>query len=198
MQHVLLHLASKLQLSCSKPELPQWIQQHVRTSKYVYNGRTYIVVCSSNFKLMSTSDNNSHTLSFSKLWHFNLQIKHRVCIILQLGNHVHIMYFVSAIVPLQNTLSVLFLVLVHDTSVQQKIRTEMADLSSGVTVDDVTNMPYTSASILELKRFHTPLPISARHCNRTGEAKFGDYTIPKDTEVSLTQGMVDLRYVLSQ
>jgi len=147
---------------------------------------------------MSTSDNNSHTLSFSKLWHFNLQIKHRVCIILQLGNHVHIMYFVSAIVPLQNTLSVLFLVLVHDTSVQQKIRTEMADLSSGVTVDDVTNMPYTSASILELKRFHTPLPISARHCNRTGEAKFGDYTIPKDTEVSLTQGMVDLRYVLSQ
>lgn len=91
----------------------------------------------------------------------------------------------SAIVPLQNTLSVLFLVLVHDASVQDKIRKEMADLTSDISIADVDKMPYISACMLELKRFHTPLPISARHCNRTGEAKFEDYTIPKDTEVNL-------------
>lgn len=89
----------------------------------------------------------------------------------------------AAIVPLKHTLSVLILVLTHHPGVQDKIRQEMQTAATQVTIDQVSNMPYTAASVLELKRFHTPLPISARHCNRTGSAKFETYKIPKNTEI---------------
>lgn len=93
----------------------------------------------------------------------------------------------AGIVPLQNTLSVLFLVLVHHPSVQENIRNEikktMTSQHTSVSVKDFDKMPYSAACMLELKRFHTPLPISARHSNRSGIAKFESYTIPKNTEI---------------
>ena len=96
------------------------------------------------------------------------------------------LYFVleSAIVPLQNTLSVLLLVLIHYPAVQEKIREAISGVKSQPIFDDVIHVPYLSAFMLELKRFHTPLPISARHSNRSGDVKFENYTIPKNTEVS--------------
>ncbi|KAH3690317.1 cytochrome P450 1A1-like [Dreissena polymorpha] len=89
----------------------------------------------------------------------------------------------AAIVPLQNTISVLFLVLVHNPAVQDKIREHLTSLNADVTIDDIQKLPYIEACILELKRFHTPLPVSARHCNRSGDAIIEDYNIPKNTEI---------------
>ncbi|XP_052240156.1 cytochrome P450 1A2-like isoform X2 [Dreissena polymorpha] len=89
----------------------------------------------------------------------------------------------AAIVPLQNTISVLFLVLVHNPEVQNKIREQVTLLKADVTIDDIRKLPYIEACILELKRFHTPLPVSARHCNRSGNAVFEKYSIPKNTEI---------------
>ncbi|XP_060593028.1 cytochrome P450 2D20-like isoform X3 [Ruditapes philippinarum] len=89
----------------------------------------------------------------------------------------------AAIVPLKHTLSVLFLVLTHHPDIQNRIRQEVQNSSEQVTIDRFTETPYTAASILELKRFHTPLPISARHCNRSGAAKFEKYNIPKNTQI---------------
>ena len=91
----------------------------------------------------------------------------------------------SAIVPLQRTLSVLFLVLVHRPEVQEHVRQELSTLKRLPTVEDLDHMPYTRACMLETKRFHTPLPISARHCNRSGDAQFERFNIPKNTEVGL-------------
>ncbi|XP_052259524.1 cytochrome P450 2D27-like isoform X2 [Dreissena polymorpha] len=89
----------------------------------------------------------------------------------------------AAILPLQNILSVLFLVLVHHPEVQNKIRGELTSLNADVRIDDIMKLPYIDACILELKRFHTPLPVSARHCNRSGDAMFENYNIPKNTEI---------------
>nr|AEW43452.1 cytochrome P450 [Solen grandis] len=91
----------------------------------------------------------------------------------------------AAVVPLQNTLSVLFLILLHYPEVQAKIRAEVTQVSPNAapSIGDIANMPYTHACMLELKRFHTPLPISARHCPRSGNVKFGKYVIPKNTEI---------------
>ena len=89
----------------------------------------------------------------------------------------------SAIVPLQNTISVLSLMLVHNLEVQDKIREQLMSLNEDVTIDDIRKLPYIEACILELKRFHTPLPVSARHCNRSGNDVFENYIIPKNTEI---------------
>ncbi|WAR06095.1 ARMP4-like protein [Mya arenaria] len=74
-------------------------------------------------------------------------------------------------------------VLVHHPEIQDRIRAESASLNADVTINGVTNMPYSSACMLELKRFHTPLPISARHSNPSGAATFEKYNIPKKTEI---------------
>lgn len=97
--------------------------------------------------------------------------------------HKYCLVYSTAIVPLKHTLSVLFLVLIHHPEIQNKIRQEVERSTSKITIDKFADMPYTAASTLELKRFHTPLPISARHCNRSGAAKFETYNIPKNTEV---------------
>lgn len=89
----------------------------------------------------------------------------------------------AAIVPLQNTLSVLFLVLAHHPEVQVRVRQEVTSLGRCPTVEDLDQMTYTRACMLEIKRFHTPLPISARHCNRSGDAQFEKFNIPKNTEI---------------
>ena len=89
----------------------------------------------------------------------------------------------SAIVPLQRTLSVLFLVLAHHPEVQERVRQELTSLGRLPTVEDLDHMAYTRACMLETKRFHTPLPISARHCNRAGDTQFDQFNIPKNTEV---------------
>lgn len=89
----------------------------------------------------------------------------------------------AAIVPLQRTLSVLFLVLAHHPAVQVRVRQELMSLGRLPTVNDLEQMMYTRACMLETKRFHTPLPISARHCNRAGDAQFDKFNIPKNTEI---------------
>ena len=97
-----------------------------------------------------------------------------------------LIFYLSAIVPLQNTLSVLFLVLAHHPEVQERVRQEVTSLGRCPTVEDLDQMTYTRACMLEIKRFHTPLPISARHCNRSGDAQFEKFNIPRNTEVCIS------------
>ncbi|KAL4229568.1 hypothetical protein ACF0H5_012607 [Mactra antiquata] len=89
----------------------------------------------------------------------------------------------AAVVPLQNTLSALFLVLIHYPLVQESIRNEIRSMTSSVTIDDKINMPYCSACLLEIKRYHTPLAMSARHSNRASAAQFESYNIPHKTQI---------------
>lgn len=89
----------------------------------------------------------------------------------------------AAIVPLQNTLSALFLLLVHHIDLQDKIRACAANFSTPPTLAEVEGSPYIRACVLELKRWHTPLPLSARHCVSDNDVKYKTYTIPKDTAI---------------
>ncbi|KAK3601273.1 hypothetical protein CHS0354_040452 [Potamilus streckersoni] len=91
----------------------------------------------------------------------------------------------AAVKPIQGSLSVLLLLLVNYPHIQQKIRAEVISVvgkERQPKLTDLPNMPYTHACLQELMRYHTPLPLSARHHNRI-EIEFDGFIIPKNTDI---------------
>lgn len=74
--------------------------------------------------------------------------------------------------------------LVNHPEVQSKIRDEISKVLKGesVTESNLNQLPYLQATLKEILRLHTPIPLLVPHMNLE-EAKLGEYTIPKESKV---------------
>ncbi|XP_045807438.1 cytochrome P450 CYP73A100-like [Trifolium pratense] len=74
--------------------------------------------------------------------------------------------------------------LVNHPKVQTKIRDEISEVLKGeqVTESNLHQLPYLQATLKEILRLHTPIPLLVPHMNLE-EAKLGEYTIPKESKV---------------
>jgi trans-cinnamate 4-monooxygenase len=74
--------------------------------------------------------------------------------------------------------------LVNHPKVQTKIRDEISEVLKGeqVTESNLNKLPYLQATLKEILRLHTPIPLLVPHMNLE-EAKLGEYTIPKESKV---------------
>lgn len=74
--------------------------------------------------------------------------------------------------------------LVNHPTVQNKIREEISKVLKGqpVTESNLHELPYLQATVKEVLRLHTPIPLLVPHMNLE-EAKLGSYTIPKESKV---------------
>ncbi|KAL4229477.1 hypothetical protein ACF0H5_012515 [Mactra antiquata] len=80
---------------------------------------------------------------------------------------------------------VLFL-LVHFQSVQQKISDEIRDVIGNdrqPSTEDMHNMPYTHACILETLRYQSHLGITATHTNTLSDIEIDGYNIPRGSSL---------------
>ena len=94
--------------------------------------------------------------------------------------------FLSAgIVTTSATLTSLMNVLCHYPDIQEKVHREIMEIIGPArhpTWQDQDNMPYLRATILEIGRFASSLPIAIPH-KTLYTCKLSKYTIPKDTEI---------------
>ena len=94
-------------------------------------------------------------------------------------------FFVAGTYTTSSTLTSLMNVLCHYPDVQEKLQREIVEVignSRHPTLKDQTNMPYLRATVLEIGRFASVVPLSIPHRSmRT--CNLGEYTIPENTEV---------------
>ncbi|CAK8574104.1 unnamed protein product [Lathyrus sativus] len=74
--------------------------------------------------------------------------------------------------------------IVNHPKVQTKIRDEISKVLKGeqVTESNLNQLPYLQATLKEVLRLHTPIPLLVPHMNLE-EAKLGEYRIPKESKV---------------
>ncbi|KAL5020569.1 hypothetical protein ScPMuIL_003461 [Solemya velum] len=103
-------------------------------------------------------------------------------------------YILGTLMDLINTggltskgvLSGLILIMAHSPVIQKKIREEIIQVVGTARTpltDDIEEMPYTHACILECLRFQSHLPLTAGHSNATCDVTFEGYFIPKDSVI---------------
>lgn len=86
----------------------------------------------------------------------------------------------------RGVLSGVYFLLVHFQNVQDNIYQEINDVigqERQPEPEDLQNMPYTHACILEILRYQSHLGLSATHTNTTSDITIDDFVIPKGTSI---------------